>query len=242
MAMLCIGLLFNNPGLAGGSLGPTTSGVVNILVAFALRRRLAASGQAKLNVTVEAKAMLSSLAWQFLWRPSAWAWSPEFWSASSAAPYAKRPGGAGLVLLGMDQTLRHVPDSVLELIEQAAFQHNRIAGILETRRSEVLDRVGAKVATASDEGILDVMHQAFLTAQYPEGSGPIQTKLASDVAQLTELGDRVETLALSQPTFTERLSRRSGMDEVLDELRLEQSARLELGHSTADEAPIDQTL
>jgi hypothetical protein len=66
--------------------------------------------------------------------------------------------------------------------------------------------------------------------------------LTSGVGTLRELADRVETLALREPTFTDMMSRRNTADEVLEELRLEQAAFTELSSPDRTDDPLRQTL
>jgi len=122
-----------------------------------------------------------------------------------------------------------IPSEVLDQMELAASDFNRISGALEAGGAAgVVQRLRPKIFQAADEAMIDVLHQAQLGSQFPESIKSIQGRLTADLATLKELGDRVEAMTLREPTFTDMIARRTTADEVLEELRLEQSAVTEL--------------
>jgi hypothetical protein len=105
-----------------------------------------------------------------------------------------------------------------------------------------ITRMANKAGAACDEAMAEVLHQAAWIGMYPEGSDTAVTKLEHSISAMKELGDRIQALAKSEPTFTEKLAARSEMQEALDELRLELVSRseLQIGASDAPNSRLDQ--
>lgn len=232
-------------GLAIGAIGPMIAGTVNAVVAWALKKRFAQSPIPVTNLTPESRAMLTSLTWTYIWSKNPWVWGvcmPQIESEQTnqvhfvGGAYARHPAWRQTL---NQRGLSSLPEEVLDQMEAAAYHFNRTAGALEAGSTAgSLTRLRPKILQAADEAMLDVLHQAQLVSQFPEGIKAIRGRLTGSVETLKELGDRVEALTLREPTFTEMIAGRTMADEVLEELRLEQSAFNELS-SQEDDSPRD---
>jgi len=63
---------------------------------------------------------------------------------------------------------------------------------------------------------------------FPEGGVASKQRIKTINRMLAETADRAEAMSVREPTISERLGYRSAMDDVLEDLRLTQSAHDEL--------------
>lgn len=118
------------------------------------------------------------------------------------------------------QELAGAPKQVLELLEQAAFQYNRSAGLVE---SLGLTDVGPDIVKGADEAMVVVLHQARQIIKYPESLSALEGRFTASVETLRELADSVEALTAlhgSAPTVA--------LGDLLQDLRLKLAALGEL--------------
>jgi hypothetical protein len=218
--------------LAG--LGPGIAGLTNLIVPLALRKRFEAMRPVAVPLSAEARGVLRALNRKFLGRAHPWAWDYSYWQEEKQAWSGANNWGWGPNPIRAAQP--ELTSGVLEVLEMAAFQCNRISAILATASGSqsAIARLSGKVSRASDEGMAEILNLCGMMGAYPEGVEAVQLRLDGAIEDIRELGDRVQALAATEPTFTERLATRTGLHDVLDELRLEQAARSELG-SHSDE-------
>ncbi len=210
--------------------GPGIAGITNIIVPLAIRKRFETVRPVTVPLTSEARSVVAALNRKFQGK-NPWAWNSGDWTEEKQM-WAGR-GNWGWNAYGDPQALTELSDEVLDTLEKAAYQFNRIVALLATSGSgqSSISRLAAKVSTAADEAMAEILHQSGMLGRYPEGADAVRIRLDGAIAELTELANRVQALSVSEPTFTERLATRSGLHDVLDELRMEQAARTELGQA-----------
>lgn len=234
LAIMAMPLFGAEKQLFFASLGPVIAGGTNLIVAAAMKKRFNSAAKEPMTLSSEARSVMRALNRKYNPR-KAWEWDDSMWQEQMGWT----PGTQGSAAASAD-----LSEAVLEELEKAAYQYNRIAAVLVaagSAQSSVV-RMATKVETAANESMGDVLHQAGLLAAFPEGSEAVSMRLHGTIKDLTELADRTQALLLAEPTFTERLVQRTGIQDVLDELRLEQAARSELGSKAASdqEARLDR--
>jgi len=232
--------LANYPAAAPGAIGPLLAGAINLGVHFAMRRG-ARNRPVPAALTSDAKILLSRL----VRLHAGWGSGYHYWGPTSVGHHglaSKRAAmeewraqmgqiGAGPWLnalgLGAKSAQEVLSEPVFAVLESAAFQYNRVVGLLASG-DDRLGKIVMTVQTAIDEAIADVFHQAAMLEQFPESSGSARKVCEDRTASLREIADRVEALQRREPTLTERLSYTSAVDEALEELRLQTMAESEL--------------
>ncbi len=122
---------------------------------------------------------------------------------------------------------------VVEMLEGACTQFNRIQGILESPAGAGLTKVSATAAKAAEEAMATILDNGATMDRYPESGATTRQQVFREIKLLTELGDRLEDLTTRQDALSS-VSTNTAMDNVLEELRLEQMARSELQTSSQD--------
>jgi len=241
VALVIAGLLAHTAPICFSAIGPFIAGMVNIAVASAIKKKTVSGNPNAVRLTPEAKQMMSVLLWKFVWRQTPWFLNDELWGSSSCGT-----GGDGGYRAAWDRKYSAqfdtLPAQTLALLEAAALNYNRIQGTLELRRQTdtVLERMASKVSIAADETMADILHQAALFGRFPETSAAIVRKIEDSISKLQEIADRLEKIALTEPSFEEKLISRSGAQDVIDELRMEQLARTELISDTRDDVNVHE--
>jgi hypothetical protein len=119
-----------------------------------------------------------------------------------------------------------------EILERAAKNYNRIYGLLNSKGSNVgatLSHLKPSLMAASDEAMISIFNQVAMMERVPESSEGIAKQIERDIRALEEVASRVEEIAHRTPTLTESYSSSSQMQSVLENLRLDDAARTELG-------------
>jgi hypothetical protein len=128
-----------------------------------------------------------------------------------------------------------VSPEVIEFLDVAAEQYNRISGILQApSQTASLSKLGASAIAAADEAMADILHQAANLDKFPESATTTRKQIDNAVRAMMELGNRLEEIATRDQLLTEKVNYSSKMDSVLEELRLDQLARSEL-HTSPEE-------
>jgi hypothetical protein len=128
-----------------------------------------------------------------------------------------------------------ISPQVLEFLEAAAEQYNRITGIIQAPATAgSLTKVGPSAIAAADETMAEILHQSATIDKYPESAAATGKQIENAIKAITELGDRLEDIATRDQLLTEKVNYASKMDSVLEELRLDQLARSEL-HTATEE-------
>jgi hypothetical protein len=122
-----------------------------------------------------------------------------------------------------------ISPEVIELLDVAAEQYNRIAGLVHTPAPRsAMAKLAPSATAAADEAMADILHEAATLDKYPESAAPTRKQIEGYIHSLIELADRLEGIATRDQSLTEKIDYASKMDSVLEELRLEQLARSEL--------------
>lgn len=149
---------------------------------------------------------------------------------------ARNSGDRSFNFFGMSSS--KINPEVIDLLESASAQFNRIQGILESPAGSSLTKVSATAAKASEDAMAAIFDNAATMDRYPESSATTRQQIQKEIGLLQELGDRLQDLTTRQDPLAVTTSN-TAMDSVLEELKLEQLARTELQTST-EEAPVSQ--
>lgn len=216
---------------SGGSflpagLGPLLAGAVNLGVGAAMKLRWN-SPATEVKLTPEAKAFLLQLFRRYhSWGWPAWGMTPGEWNGWAGRHQGRAlqpPAWTGFAAPPVD-------DVTLGLVRRATFEYNRIAGTLAMTAGShaALAKLAPRLTAAADEAIADVLHQAAMMSRYQESGNVARAQLESRIESLREMAERIEAIAAKEPSLTEKVGYRNKMDDALEELRLEQLARMEL--------------
>jgi len=123
-----------------------------------------------------------------------------------------------------------VPEA-FQLLDAAARQYNRVQGVLTIegeRASPTLHRLGPNIRAAADEALAEVLHAAALIQQFPESAAVHRAGACTRLEALDELAGTVERVQSTGPAGPALAAPASRLDEVLEELRSDQLARIEI--------------
>ncbi len=208
-------LLGANPEiLIYGAGGPTIAGVINLAVGLTLRNKALRSEVTPVSLSKEAKSMLSRL----VHAQTSWSFRPR---SSETSPL--------IASLGIE---------AFEVLERSAFQYNRVVGALTSlAQTSAIVRISPKVLIAANEAMSEILHNAAMVAEYPEGAKTSRMRIEFQVNAMRELGDHVEQIASRPESLIERMASRTQMSDVLDELRFDELARTELQINSENSEP-----
>ncbi len=245
-AMLLVALFFvilagvtGKHGLLGGAFGPGLAGLVNTTISQVLRRRTKPAMEVNANLTPEARSFMANLMKDVYGWPQAWGAVEPKMGWESTGPHMnkfdrqherhawRRMLASGSWGKRQQSSKQCLQPGAFEMLDKAAFQYNRIAGVLAAGHPEVT-RFAPTVKAAADQAMADMFHVGYLLDAFPESQSTAQGQATQEIAQLTELADRMEDL-LKQPEGLPASVRTSPISSVLEELRLDQLARSELG-------------
>ena len=230
-----LGIAFGVIGLLGTAPRATTFGVIGalefvvgvdmIVGGLLLQRKLGREIRTEARLTAEGRKLLTRVFQHVGWTQHqnlhmGWNWGG--WGR-----WGKRTSAQVLT-----------PES-FALLEAGAFEFNRLSGLLKIDGSRIhptIDRLRASIRAAADEAMIGIWNQVAILEKMPESRSSITRQIESDIGALREMGERVEGLQKSERTLTDRLSGTSAIDSVLDQLRLDESARAELA-SDEDDSP-----
>jgi hypothetical protein len=227
-AFVVAGILTREYALDLAAIGPFLGGVVNLTISSAMKRKAGNGNHGAVQLSPEAKQLMSALLWKYVWSETPWYRSEGWWGASGKPGVERSHRRAQ----GRRYTTRFdsIPAEALDLLESAAMNYNRVQGLLEIRQSDtVLARLVPKVSLAAEETIADILHQTALVSKFPESSSALVKSIHERIHHLGEMADGIEKITLTESAFPEKLVTRTSTQEVLEELRLEQLARTELG-------------
>ena len=142
-------------------------------------------------------------------------------------PYGRSLTG----LRGVRTSSQVLPDDLFGLMDRAAFQFNRIDGLLKERSSSIdksLKALEPNVRAACYESMSIVVNHASWIDTFPENKDDHRRTIEQKTEKLQELADRLSALVGSRPTLTEAVTARTVMDDVLDRIGQEEEARREL--------------
>lgn len=235
--------VFGRPGMIGGAIGPGFAGIVNLVMSQVMRRRSKPSLETNATLTPEARSFMANLMKDIYGWPQAWgAVEPHMRWEASGPPYQdkfdrqrERHAWRRMIASGSWGSRLHSAKEVLnpvafDVLDRAAFQYNRIFGILGSGNSDV-SRFSASVKGAADQAMADLFHVGCLLDKYPEGSEAAKAKADQEISALTQLADKLEEMQQNAPLPVSDALSPSPVASVLEELRLDQLARGELSKS-----------
>lgn len=239
--LICIAALVTGHDAAmAGAIGPTIAGSVNLIVSRVLKRRINPALEVNANLTPEARGFMANLMKDVYGWPQAWGaiepravWNSEPGYMSRHDRIRERHVWRRMLASGSwgkrQQTAKQCLNPVaFAMLDKAAFQYNRIAGILGTGHPEVA-RFEPTIKAAADQAMADVFHVGYLLDSFPESQSSAQAKADQEISALTELGERLETMQQQPAIGSEAVVRASSpISNLLEELKLDQSARAEL--------------
>lgn len=237
LGFLAAPLMGADPSVQWASMGPIMAGAVNLVIGQVLRRKLVQGVPAPIALTPEAKALLQALYRDSVGSATDWIWNGNSMihvseGQSRIGRRARRRQRLASALSGdnPDAVPADVAPHVEELLDRAAFEFNRIAGCLATGQpsNATIAKLAPQVSAATDEAMADALHHAALLTKYPESGEASRTRLETHIAAMGEVADRIEEIVAKVPALSESIGRRSRIDDVIEELRLDQMARKEL--------------
>lgn len=140
-------------------------------------------------------------------------------------------------LPGMLQDRRsedELSQAAFRLLDAAAFQYNRIYGLLALSSHETsadgttLDRLGPSIRAAAEETMAELLHVAAMIERSPETTDALETEGQERIRELQELAGEVDRLRAATQSSTAQLEGPTRIRSILDELRAEQAARADL--------------
>lgn len=158
------------------------------------------------------------------------------------ANYQEELYGRSLVTLrGLRTSAQILRTDLFELLEQAAYQFNRIDGLLQ-ERANASDASLRALAPASRAAALECMaivvnHAAWIDT-FPENQVDHRKTILEKTARMQELADRLTGLTSTKPSLLETVAVRTLLDDVLDKISLEEAARTELRQDENRGAPL----
>jgi hypothetical protein len=118
-----------------------------------------------------------------------------------------------------------------EMLEEAAFQFNRLQGLLAAGQigaAAVAERLRPLIRVAAEEAMAAVLHSAALVQQFPESAAAHRATVTAPMRGLRELADRVEHLLGQDASLLETLPQETALERALAELGTDAVAREEL--------------
>jgi hypothetical protein len=207
-------------------LGPLLGGAINLAVGLTLygRIRRAPVGN-KVQLSPEARSLLASTLNKMGGRMLAWARQNGDLSTDGGIEDSGMPIWNPPALKSSKEVLN---ERCFGLLNEAAHECNRIQACLTGSQDTAILRRAMIIATASDEGMAQVLQQAALLERFPESGSATEFSARRQIESLREIADRLEAMHTREPLLTDRMDASNTVDHVLDELRLESLARQEL--------------
>ncbi len=189
-----------------------------------LRKKYRNTPQPEVTLTMDARMLLQRLA------------SHIGWTESSNSHHSNhfRLEIFGMSLGGPRTAADKLKPFTFGLLERAAAHFNKIQGLLKTkdaRSASILQKHEPGIKAAADEAMIVAVNQAALMEKFPESSENCRAVMESRIRDLEELANRLSKLVNSQMTVTEALSGSTVMSSVLEQLRMDEAARHELGRA-----------
>ncbi|HSI72517.1 MAG TPA: hypothetical protein VK934_05025 [Fimbriimonas sp.] len=227
-----------NPQAASAGLPLFMAGAFMFGFSQLIRRRFRSLNQTEWRLTSEAKGLLLKLVRKRLGWLDGGSFSMAPMIGFSGGPHARRrlrhlaweTGEPGFGFFNRAPT--EIGPEVIELLDVAAEQYNRIAGLVHSPAPRsAIAKLASSATAAADEAMADILHETATLDKYPESASATRKHIESAIHGLIELADRLEDVATRDQSLTEKVDYSSKMDSVLEELRLEQLARSELSES-----------
>ena len=198
-AVGALALVFHEPQVAYGALGPFLAGTINTALGLGFRQT-ARRDRMAVALTDEAAALLRALVAQ-----------AQVWQGG----WSLRHGGMHGRPMGLGYRAPTQPSaSAMDALELAAEAHNRISDLL----GDAKDERAARLRSAADAGMGEALHLAATLHDSP-------AEIERVVGNMNELATLVGR-AVEGPTATSAL--RSNLESTIEELRAEEQARREL--------------
>jgi len=240
LGVLITALAKGEPSVLAGAIGPGIGGLVNIVASRSLRNRTKPAMEVNANLTPEARNFLGHLMKDVYGWPRAWgAVEPHFLFEGKGSYMNRfdrrreRRAWRSMLASGSWGKRQHAAKEMLnaeafDILNRAAFQYNRISGIIGVGNQEV-SRFSASVKGAADQAMADVFHAGYLLEEFPEGSAAAKAKAEQEITALSELAGKLEEMQSQSITAPSAdVLSTSPVASVLEELRLDQLARSEL--------------
>lgn len=207
-----------------------TIGSVFLGISAAVRRKFRSSPQPEVSLTSDARGLIHRLATHIGWTES----------SAQHSHSGFRIDIFGMSFGGPRTSSDKLKPFTFGLLERTAAYYNRIQGMLKTKDTKsatLLQKHEPSVKAAADEAMIIALNQAALMEKFPENSENCRKVIEARIRDLEELSNRLSKLVHSQMTVTETLASGSVMGSVLEQLRMDEAARQELGRA---EEELDQ--
>lgn len=226
--MLLVGVALLTTGIndipRGGGFGMVLAGAIQFLGAMTMitfgRRFLKRAQQQPVEsrLTMEGQMLVINLANHVGW--SVWQ-GPQ-------APHAL--AGPHLAHLAGSRTASQVlPSDFFEVLETLAHGINRVSGLLDMHAStpSIRDRVPL-IRAALDEAIITSFNDAAMGMTRPEGKQAAMASIQRRSAEVADVANHLESMLGAPGSMIERLESASLITNVVEQLRMDVAARLEL--------------
>jgi hypothetical protein len=130
------------------------------------------------------------------------------------------------------RSAREVLDSrVFEMMETVAYQYNRVHGYLSqpVRPGSSLPSDASRIQVAADQAMIDALSIARSMQQFPENIDALRPSMEVCANALQEAADLVRSIAGTKGVAAPLHEQAVLLRGVLEDLRIENSARSELG-------------
>lgn len=236
-ALVLVGLATVGPAGFAFGIGPAIGGLANLALSNAWRRRARKTA---------GDTRLSDPQWKFLhglvthvlgpsypFRTSYLGYYPasNTWNGWRQAPKAKQ---TGLPMPNVHSAREALDPRVYDLMESAAQQFNRIQACLVQASSEegVPLREAPQLQVAADQAMLDAISIASAMQEYPENIESLRPSVEACISALTEAANLVISLTAAKG-LTAPPKQAALLRGMLDDLRIESQARIELSETVA---------
>jgi hypothetical protein len=188
------------------------------------------SSRANRNNPNHVEVRLSGQARRMLYRIGnhiGWYDPKSYWSIGEAN--ASRQGWWSS-LMGVKTASQILNPLSAQMLEAGCFQFNRINGLLNLvkEKGRGNESLFSQIKAAASEGMVSLLNQVALMEDNPESQSAIQHQATQQCEKLNELADRFEAMISKPETITDRLSSTTVMDNLLEQMRHESQARIEL--------------
>jgi len=216
---ILIALISGNYPVSAGAIGPMLAGVINLVVAFSMRKRAELLPGAPDSLNEDGRALLRNLilATDLGRRPPLNVIHPNRHSIGrQSANFTERI------------RILQPTEAVIDRLEPVLFQYNRLLGAITTLSDMGGDRaaLAKRLRPAAEDAVAEALNTAAGLAEYPESAERSLAAFSRLDQGLKEMADRSEALTTETAPLPGGSSR--PFDRALEELRLAERSQKEL--------------
>ncbi|MEJ5171455.1 MAG: hypothetical protein WHU10_10745, partial [Fimbriimonadales bacterium] len=133
-----------------------------------------------------------------------------------------------------------VPPQLYGAMEPLAERYNQVHGVALALRTGPGEQGGNRsrmLAMAADEAMAEALHLASLADAYPESARPHLERIGQLTDMLAQLAERSQRLSFDSLEFSPQQRPLSILRAALEDLQIEESARVELSQGGPQQGP-----